>query len=420
MSASSRSDAPPSGVALLWDESFLWGVMAYQALRAAGLPFTLVRAAEIRKGVLEGFRTLFVPGGWASNKAKALDEEGMEAIRSFVGRGGSYLGFCGGAGLATQEGIGLLPVKRRPTKERVPSFSGRIRLSLQESELWQGIREPVFHAWWPSQFVAGEGVRVLATYDQALPDAYTSDINVGDGMAVLNWRELESVYQINLDPRRLIGELAVIEGKFGKGAVLLSLLHFDTPDDPNGAIVLGNLWRRLGYKGKSAQTAETQAPGGIDLVARQGRGVNDIQEMIDGLIELGVRNFLWFRRNPMLLQWRRGVRGLEFCALSVMVHEIAAHLERKTGLSTVPDVVRRIERIQSRARPFAEKAEELLLRERLAMQNEHITYDRCQDPTIVSLRDELFSRAKSHGGIFKELIDEIDDLLYQMLSGNVQ
>ena len=37
--------------------------------------------------------------------------------------GGSYLGFCGGAGLATMDGMGLLNVKRKPTKERVPSLS---------------------------------------------------------------------------------------------------------------------------------------------------------------------------------------------------------------------------------------------------------------------------------------------------------
>jgi len=37
---------------------------------------------------------IFVPGGWASNKRKALGEEGMQKIRSFVDDGGSYLGFA--------------------------------------------------------------------------------------------------------------------------------------------------------------------------------------------------------------------------------------------------------------------------------------------------------------------------------------
>jgi len=117
-----------SGAALFWDESFLWGIMARRALQKAGLPFDLLRAEEIRKGRLDPYSLLFVPGGWSSNKMKTLGEKGAEAVRNFVASGGSYLGFCGGAGLATLDGIGLLNIRRKPTSERVPSFSGRIRL----------------------------------------------------------------------------------------------------------------------------------------------------------------------------------------------------------------------------------------------------------------------------------------------------
>ena len=38
--------------ALLWDESFLWGLMAWRALREAGLPFDLLRFEDVRKGEL--------------------------------------------------------------------------------------------------------------------------------------------------------------------------------------------------------------------------------------------------------------------------------------------------------------------------------------------------------------------------------
>ena len=60
-----------------------------------------------------------------------------------------------------------------------------------------------------------------------------------------NWTELEEIYGINLNPKRLKNEPAVIEGTFGKGRVILSLIHFDTPDDENGAKVLRNLWNHL-------------------------------------------------------------------------------------------------------------------------------------------------------------------------------
>lgn len=418
MRTNSRSETRNGRVAFLWDESFLWGVMAYKALLAAGLPFELLRAGDIRRGALDGYGTIFVPGGWASNKVKALGDEGVNAIRNFVGQGGNYLGFCGGAGLATLDGIGLLPITRRPTKERVPSFSGRIRLNVHDHDLWKQIDEPIFHAWWPSQFVVDQSVNVIATYGDALPDAFTSDVNVGDGTAAGSWKDLETVYQINLDPKRLIGEPAIVEGSFGKGTVLLSLVHFDTPQDGNGAIALRNIWRYLGCVRNVQDAIERRPLPGSSSVPASDNDIADIQVAFNELVELGLRNFLWFWRNPMLLQWRRGVRGLEYCTLSVMINEVAAHLESRAGLPSSPDIARRVQRIRTLAQPFSDKARELILRERFAMQNEHITYERCQVPEIVSLRDELFSRSKSHGGAFKELIDEIEGLLYQLLMVN--
>jgi putative intracellular protease/amidase len=172
--------------------------MAYKALKACGLSCDLIRSEDVRNGRLRDYALLFVPGGWASNKAKALGRDGVDAIRQFVNEGGAYLGFCGGAGLATKEGIGLVPVTRRPTNERVPSFSGRIGLTTSPHPVWQDVSQSVFHAWWPSQFVIDGSVTVLATYGAALPDAFSSDVNVGDAEAGGSWPELERMYKINL------------------------------------------------------------------------------------------------------------------------------------------------------------------------------------------------------------------------------
>ena len=412
MKASSTSERAPS-LAFLWDESFLWGIMAYRALEAAGLPFRLVRADEVRNGCLERCSVLFVPGGWASNKIKALGPGGIEAVRRFVEGGGTYIGFCGGAGLATMDGMGLLPVRRRPTKERVPSFSGPISLSLGEHPLWQGITEPIFHAWWPSQFVVDGGVSVLARYDEALPEAFSSDINVGDARSAGNWADLERTYGINLDPQRLAGEPAVLEGTFGRGRVLLSLVHFDTPDDLKGGSVLRNIWSHatgcalpFGTQGP-ASAVERSSSSDADVLA-------DLVTEVNGLIDLGSRNFLWFRRNPWLLQWRRGVRGLEYCTLQVMVKEINGLLQQGEG--TPAGIDKKLDRVRSLLLPFGESAKRLLVKERFAMQNDHITYERCDDPDIRSLRDKLFSTSKSHGGMFKEVANALDELLYALLA----
>ncbi len=407
-------------VAFLWDESFLWSIMAVKALQKAGLQFDIVRSKEIRSGCLKNFAMLFVPGGWSSNKIKALGDRGVRAVKRFVHNGGNYIGFCGGAGLATLDGIGLLDIRRRPTRERVPSFSGRIRLSTAEHPVWHGISEPVFHAWWPPQFaVPHEGIKVLASYGKALPDAFSSDLNVGDVLSGRGWEELEQRYGINLDPARIMNDAAVIEGSYGKGTVILSLVHFDTPDDADGGQVLKNLWRRYAFAEAApapprgaGTTAAAPCPAGpcFDLM-------HTCETAVAGLIDLGIRNFLWFWRNPMLLQWRRGVRGLEYCTLFVMVREAAERLSYHP-LGDEPKMARKLRKMSRKLLSFTDRAQDLLVRERIAMQGGHITYERCDDRDIQRLREELFSSSKSYGGLFKTVIDEIDDLLYLLLAGN--
>jgi hypothetical protein len=391
--------------------------MAYKALERNGIAFDLLRSEDIRNGRLTGYGLLFVPGGWASNKMKALGNAGIEEIKRFVRDGGSYVGFCGGAGLATLDGIGLLPVKRRPTKERVPSFSGPILLNTSRHPVWEGISDCPFHAWWPSQFVVGQDISVLATYGSAMPEAFSSDLNVGDTETQGDWAELERVYQINLDPRRLLNEPAVVEGRFGTGKVFLSLVHLDTPGDMNGAAVLKNLWNcLLGEREKPAaeivhRGRSTSSHGHHVAEGDATAVIAPLESAVADLIDLGRRNFLWFWRNPLLLQWRRGVRGLEFCTLYIMVKEVADLMAvQGRGIHAAG-----LEGTLERVRQFADKAKQLLVRERYAMQNAHITYERCDDPEIQALREELFSRSKSHGGLFKEIVDGLDVLLYDAL-----
>ncbi len=115
----------------------------------------------------------------------------------------------------------------------------------------------------------------------------------------------------------------------------------------------------------------------------------------------------------MLLQWRRGVRGLEYCTLYVLIKEISELIRcSDADPSLITDYALRIKELLV---PFVEKAMHLLILERHAMQNGHITYDKCDDPEIRKIRTELFSSSKSHGGMFKELIDKIDTLLYALL-----
>lgn len=407
---SSKENKEPA--ALLWDESFLWGIMAVRALRKAALPFKLIKSEDIKKGALSNYRMLFVPGGWASNKLKTLGEDGAEAIRIFVLSGGNYLGFCGGSGLATLDGIGIININRMPTKERVPSFSGRIRLKTDNHKIWTGLKDKVVHAWWPSQFVvADDSIKTLASYGEAMPDAFSSDINVGDITSNEEWEKLEGLYGINLNPSRLLGQPAVVEGACGEGRVVLSLVHFDSPDDENGSVMLKNLWQYLAgaepsVSQKRVETEKTVKP-------QKQSDISRLEAITKHLIEFGERNFLWFWRNPMLLQWRRGVRGLEYCTLYMLLKECAAVSEDRNPVSTTQ--AERMTKLRGLLIHFVKDAKNLLFKERMAMQQGHITYEKCSDPEIQGLRKDLFSSSKSYGGRFKELLDEIDALLFELI-----
>lgn len=423
---------PPAGskkpCALLWDESFLWGTMAWRALQEAGLPFDLLQAEEVRWGRLAHYRMLFVPGGWASNKIAALGEEGCKEIRLFVEAGGSYLGICGGAGLATREGIALLPVGRKPSTERVASFNGSIRISPASHPIWQEVEEPVFPAWWPSQLAVGDpGVRVLAAYGEAQPGAFSSDISVEKGQSQ-GWPALEARYGILLDPGRLRGEPAVLEGQCGRGRVVLSMLHFDTPGDRNGGVVLRNLWRYLAADSPTAPVTGGHRPAEgprVSVLPDIPATLVEILSGVEDLIAAGESHSLWRWRNPFLLQWRRGVRGLEYSTLSVMTREIRnrlAHGWQDPDGDAAPPGCADSERLRSelveikrQLAPFVAKAKRLLECERRYMQTGPLSPLHCDNEEIQGLREELFASAMSHGGAFKRLIDAVDRLWLSLI-----
>ncbi|ATD80283.1 Biotin-protein ligase, N terminal [Desulfovibrio desulfuricans] len=145
-------------ICILWDSSHIWGLMAWRAVRAMGLPCRLVKGKEIAQGALLGkphggnapdttqppahtekqpsgrASLLLVPGGNARLKAAGLGDDGIRAVRRWMEEGGNYLGFCGGAGLALshaapQQGLGICPWGRAAYPERLHHLiSGHARV----------------------------------------------------------------------------------------------------------------------------------------------------------------------------------------------------------------------------------------------------------------------------------------------------
>ncbi len=417
----------------MWDESFLWGLVARRALGEAGLDFTLINSGDVRQGALADYGLLYVPGGWASNKLKALGEEGAQGIKRFVEGGGSYVGVCGGAGLATSEGLRLLNIRRRPLDQRVPSLSGRIMAGISPHPVWKRINNkkrggarPEFHIWWPSQMEPDKNdpsIKILASFEGETEDTFSSDFNVADTPEL---DKLEQLYRLNLDPGRMRGSPLVMEGVYGSGRVFITLIHFDTPGDFNGRRALKNLWEYMGCggcggysKGRNEKTAghnKKKADWSADWSAGwPAWSANELVAPVEGLYRFGLRNFLWFPRG-WVVQWRRGVRGLEYFTLREMIRELAACAE------DIPP--EEITALAGELRRFTEKAKTLLMLERLALQEgrtltfsnaSSLTFSNVSSGEMAALRAELFSDSKSHGGAFKALLDKVDALLYRHL-----
>lgn len=73
---------------------------------------TPVDGESIRNGVLDTVDVLVMPGGRATIEARALQTNGLDKVRAFIHRGGSYVGTCAGCFMVMQYARGehLMPL----------------------------------------------------------------------------------------------------------------------------------------------------------------------------------------------------------------------------------------------------------------------------------------------------------------------
>lgn len=416
---------PP--VALFWDQALPWGIICAETLQQLDIPFHLLTAEEIAAGRLDGYRILLVPGGWASHKIEALGKLGETRIKEFIRRGGSYLGFCGGAGMAlsSRPSLNIVPLERMPLSDRLPSASGHVVVrGIEGHPAWTGLPlEFPVSIWWPSQFnwQPLPGCTPLGVYLSAGSDFRVADICVSDldGYSV-SWAQWEKVYGINLNPERLIGHPAILEAREGRGRLILSYPHLETPGDRLGNQLFRNILHYLDSMASkrvfvkdspSAPKPLFDAPPGensLDLIRKA-------KDAIDELISFGERHLLWTWRQPWLLQWRRGIRGLEYGSLAVAMSVLADECERMEPCGRELDPWREAAgKLEESVRSFCRPARRLLLEENLALQAGALTKLGKVNDTVDQLREELFGNRMSHAGICQTLFDELDALLLQI------
>lgn len=419
-------EGPP--VAILWDQSLIWGLICIDTLERMGIPYHLLSASDVAGGRLEVYRVLVVPGGWAAHKIRALGEGGKKRLVSFLHEGGGYIGFCGGAGMALsrQPSLGIVPLERMALSDRLPNASGQVMVrGIEGHPAWRGLPEilPV-SIWWPSQFAWHPlpGCLPLATYLRPGADFTIADLPLADlENPELRWQEWESVYGINLNPVRLMGQPAMVEMHRGKGTLILSYPHLETPGDDLANRLFANI---LGYLSDTTRrrvpaTAHAEGPPSPACSPPSRRAVwilKETEERVQNLIAFGERHLLWNWRRPWLLQWRRGIRGLEYGMLAVVMRRVVQEAETCSAMSAAGDCwVEQARRLDRNVETFVRLASRLLLEEKVYTQNGQLSKLGSINATVDSLRRELFGEKMNHGGLCRTLFDDLDPLLLNLL-----
>ena len=419
---------------ILWDASHIWGLMAWRAMRTMGVACRLVKGKEIAEGVLlgksagDGASMLLVPGGNARLKSLALGAHGRKAVRDYLARGGSYLGFCGGAGLALSnaaeaDGLHICPWRRAVYPERLHHLiSGHVKarvaadcgLAPPSALLREGwLRLPV---WWPGRFdlpssAGGDGARVLAAYSAPDKDFWIADLplvripsHVFDA-----WRDM---YGVNLSADFLAGQPLVVSGAYGMGRYVLSYSHLETPHSPDANRWLARLLRVLG-----GIAPERDHAGAWDLRRplivwprdKASAPLLGALRKSRALLRLATEHHLFFERVPWLWGWRAGLPGAACNSL---------HAALCTAAGLAPGLAAR--EYWHAARPqfaklaslFFAGAEGYLLACRLAATLSPSLPQAVDKQGLAARCVALFGHAMQGGGIVEELLTIVEELIY--------
>ena len=403
---------------MLWDESHLWGLMLLRALRFWEMPLRVISADMISRGILEEDPPdiLMVPGGWARLKSRALGSSGRSGIKKYIREGGTYMGFCGGAGLGLSSSdrddfLDLCPCTRKPMHNRLPNFSGYLRCRVN---LENGREEKtVLPVWWPSQFSLGENpeINILSRYLHPDHDFWVADLKAGD-IPQEEFEKWEAAYKINLDPARLKEEPCILQGSYGKGEFILSYAHLETP----GAKQANTLFLRLlENRGIGPPHREKTIPQ-WDIFSVQptwdAPGLTRAHQELCELVRTGGEHFLINQRAPWLLGWRRGIPG---SALNFLLAMLARALKTPPSKETKTHWEEQEKDFLSTWEKFISGMQDYLLRERLVLAERPSSPEASGDKELQAEKERLTGKFPGYGGLYGKLLGRLDGLVWRLV-----
>lgn len=191
------------------------------------LKVTKVDGKDIRGGTLKGFDVVLLPGGSGSKEAAALEESGRKEIKSFVERGGGYLGICAGAYLASADYDWSLHILDAKVLDRAHWARGvgdvEVSLTTAGQKLLgaKGDRETILY--WQGPLLAPAGKDEIPDFE-SLGTFATEIAKNGAPTGVM------------------IGTTAIARGSFGEGRVFCFSPHPERTEAVQGQVLKAIQW----------------------------------------------------------------------------------------------------------------------------------------------------------------------------------
>lgn len=418
-------------IEILWDASPLWGHILLNAIEQyfSADEFRIVTGDTIAEHGVRA-KLLLVPGGSARHKALALGEKGQKAIQDFVHSGGIYMGFCGGAGLALKEHLGLCPWQRNSfTNKFQHVISGHIH-----SEIWKDgkvVKNISLPVWWPGRFSEEAGdVEVLARYVEASDDLYVADLPIR-ALPEDTMEDWQNLYGVSVCPSFLKGQAAIVRGKYGKGQYILSYSHLETPESPDANTLFMEILNGLGFtiqnsamrnssmRNSSDENLATKNPFVENPFSRMKEKkcqsfFVDLRKEFSLLLNLAEELSFLFPRNTWLYGWRSSIPGSQLNALNLSLEYACMAFYGDTRQAYLETHAKEI---ISQMEIFIQGAKSWFLARRLSetlganFSDQDSEQELVPRKALISQRNDLFGPPMSGGGLCGLLQKHLDNYL---------
>jgi hypothetical protein len=174
------------------------------------LKVTKLTGEDVRDGKLQGNDVVIFPGGSGSKEAATLDKFGRDQVRSFVKKGGGYVGICAGAYLASADYDWSLHILDAKVLDRAHWARGHgdveINLTPPGQKFFGSSLERETILYWQGPLLAPAGKPEIPDYD-ALGTFATEIAKNG------------------APPGVMIGTTAIAQGRYGAGRVFCFSPH---------------------------------------------------------------------------------------------------------------------------------------------------------------------------------------------------